>query len=140
MGSNNLVDGIEVYNIPYYGIHNYDSSPAPSGNVYRNSVFHDTSLQHATGAAILLANGDSNVADNNTIYNNFGRGIETSYGASNTQISNNHIYQNGTYGILVASVNGSINTMVSNNIVTDNRVGQILDQGTGTALINNRTS
>jgi parallel beta-helix repeat protein len=37
-------------------------------------------------------------------------------------------------------VNGSINTMVSNNIVTDNRVGQILDQGTGTVLINNRTS
>jgi hypothetical protein len=140
MGSNNLVDGIEVYNIPYYGIHNYDSSPTPSGNVYRNSVFHDTSLQSATGAAILLADGDSNVADNNTIYNNFGRGIETSYGASNTQITNNHIYQNGEYGILVASVNGSTNTTVSNNIVTENGAGQILDQGTATTLINNRTS
>jgi hypothetical protein len=134
IGNDNLFDGIEVYNIPSYGIHNYNSIlPYPSRNIYRNSVFHHTGLQIVSSSAILLAKGADNAAYNNILYSNNGHGITTGYGDTNTKIYNNTIYGGAQKGIFLSTnaPNGSLsqNAQVINNIVFNNATGAILDLG-----------
>ena len=134
IGNDNLFDGIEVYNTPSYGVHQYNSIlPYPSRNVYRNSVFHHTGLQIVSSSAILLAKGADNAAYNNILYSNNGHGITTGYGDTNTKIYNNTIYGGAQKGIFLSSNapigNLSQNAQVINNIIFNNATGAVLDLG-----------
>jgi len=134
--NHNLIDGCDVYNNGGYGIHFYKDSTGSnsadvSDNVVRNNRVHDNGIFGNNGSAgILFSNGDSNLAYNNIVWNN-PRGIVVDFGATNSQILNNTIYNNnlGSAGI---DINWGTNTIVENNISFHNANANYLDDAAGT--------
>jgi parallel beta-helix repeat protein len=135
--SDNLFDGNEIYSNGGYGLHFYNN--VGEMNVARNTIhgnrIHDNGNQGGTNYGIVVAWGDSNVIDSNTIYNNHG-GILVYTNSSNTRVINNTVYNNSPLeGILIQFATG---TIVTNNNVYGN-TSSIVDLGAGTVLSNNST-
>jgi hypothetical protein len=78
-------------------------------NIFDGCSFHD-----GEGAG-LEAQGQSHIFRNNTIYNNYSKGLWLLTGHSNALVYNNVIYNNGDNGI--SSAYGSNNHMYNNTIV-----------------------
>jgi hypothetical protein len=114
-GSNGLIEGNEMYNIPAYGIHMYASgasSPMVSNNIVRNNLIRDFGQQMNT-PAILLGVGSNNQAYNNILYN--GKyGISSGNGAVDSKIFNNTIYNMAYVGV---DTYNSAGTVVKNNVI-----------------------
>ncbi len=138
----NLVDGVELYNIDGYAIHNYSS---PGGvnhhNIYRNLYIHDCGKpvdsrgQVVFTAAIGIINGDDNQVYNNII-SRCTYGIQS--GRSNrTVIANNTIY--GLTGVNAAPiwVTSGTGVVVRNNIVYGNVVDTIDTAGATSPMVSN---
>jgi len=106
-GSNSLVDGCDIYNNAAWGLQFYATTGGVNNNIIRNTKIH------GNNKGLAIASGDGNAAYNNLIYGNVAEGLHLDYGATNTFVYNNTIYQNGT-GILNGS--GSSGAVVSDNI------------------------
>jgi parallel beta-helix repeat protein len=135
--SDNLFDGNEIFNNGGYGLHFYNNvgDMNVARNTIRNNRIHDNGTQGGTNYGIVVAWGDSNVIDSNTIYNNHG-GILVYTNSSNASVVNNTVYNNSPLaGILIQFATG---TKVANNNVYGN-TSNIVDLGTGTVLSNNST-
>jgi PKD repeat protein len=138
--SYNLIQGCDVYNNAGYGIQVYKGGGVngqdASYNTICDSAFHDNSQHGNSGnAGIGLFTGDGNVAYNDLVWNN-PRGIAVGYGATNTDIYNNTVYNNtGNAGIDITS--SSTGAVVENNIAYHNGNGNYSDAGTGTTQDHN---
>lgn len=136
VGSNNLIDGAEIYNNPGFGVHMYRSSaPYPSNNIVRNSRVYGNGFAYDPSSGIIITHGVGNAAYNNLIYNNI-RGLSVSYGDSGSKVYNNTIYGN-TYEAI--EVNGSVNPTIKNNIMYQNG-GTIVNYGSSIVTSNNLTT
>jgi parallel beta-helix repeat protein len=145
-GSNNLIEGNDVYNNPGGGIQLY---PEPTNAIVRFNRIHDNnSLTTSSVGGIVVAGGLSVTGiqiDNNLVYNN---GSSPAHGNSpgilvnisrGTRVWNNTVYGNQGYGIQLQETSG-INAVVQNNIVYGNAYGEILDKGTNTTMDHNLTT
>ncbi len=91
-GSDNLVEGNELYNFPSWGIHAYSSDPPrPSRNIYRNNRIHDWGYgTDSRVSGILIYHGDANEVRLNNIWaSNNREPIAVGSGAMNTILSGN---------------------------------------------------
>lgn len=145
-GSNNLIDGCEIYDVSMEGIQIYNGTA--SNNIIRNNRVHDVirsgdANPGARIAGILIASGSNNLVYNNLVYNN-GRSDGSSEnagitvyggGTSGTKIWHNTVYGNHHYGIVIQS--GAPDTVVRNNIIYGNSAGTLLDGGTRTVSDHN---
>src|SRR5262249_5375549 len=105
-----------------------------NSNVHDNNTSTDPSMVATAG--ILLADGDSNIAYNNLVWNNH-YGIEIGDGASNSKVYNNTIYGNRYNGIHNGSY-GATNTTIENNIIsTGTGWWGIWDEGSSTTFATN---
>jgi parallel beta-helix repeat protein len=141
--NHNLVDRCEIYRCSAYGLQIYRASPTLrdgrtcSNNVVRNCKVHDNNIgRDSQSLGILVGMGKNNLVCNNLVYNN-GGGIRVNYGASDTKVLNNTVYNNRSrstgYGIDVeSSFAPPFGTVVKNNILCDNRCA-FRDRGKGTA-------
>ena len=120
-GSNNLIDGNELYDLAAYGIHIYSSSGlTPNNNTIRNNIIRDFGLKRPVASGILVtSNGDGNQIYNNLVYN--GRGLNNDGGVgisiertSNSKVYGNTVYNNTWYGI---NAMNTMNTSVTNNTI-----------------------
>jgi parallel beta-helix repeat protein len=115
-GHHTLIDGACLHHHNGYGAHIYKSgSSEVSWNIIRNSVrFHKGwDNENPVGScAMVLASGEGNVAENNTVSDHNGCGIQ--------------IYNN------------AINSRVTGNTVVGVTTVPILDAGRGTVIQNNR--
>jgi parallel beta-helix repeat protein len=123
-GSNNLVEGVKIYNIAGYGIHNYSNPSWPganaSNNVYRyndvSATGQDTVVSFFAG--ILLGTGNNNQAYGNIVHDNIGAGIQIGNGATNSRVYNNTITGNKYSGGIVTGYQSG--TIIANNILYNN--------------------
>ena len=123
-GSNNLVEGNEMYNLVAYGVHVYSSIGGnPSNNIIRNNIVHDFGLKRPVAAGILVtSNGSVNQIYNNRVYN--GKGLNNDGGVgisidhtSNSKVYSNIVYNNTWYGITATN---TVNASVTNNSIYQN--------------------
>jgi hypothetical protein len=113
-GSNSLIEGNELYDLPAYGIHQYsEHTPLPSNNVVRRNKVHDFAKQACCAAGILLTSGPGSTAYNNLVYNG---AVGIVVGASTTAY-NNTVYNQSYVGIDAAK---GTNSVVRNNIAYQN--------------------
>jgi parallel beta-helix repeat protein len=133
-GSDNLIEGNILYNLPAFGVHIYGLGAGPSNNIVRGNVIYDFALNRVTASGILLSSGDNNQAHNNIVFN--GRGL-SGYGGvgitasgSRSVVYNNTVYNNTWIGI---DTNGSNEAVIKNNIVFGN--GIAFDHTATTSLI-----
>lgn len=91
-GSNNMIDGNEIYNFPSWGIHGYSGYvEKPNSNIIRKNIIHDFGSGDSRSSGILIYVGNGNQVYDNLIYNG-SQGIAIGPGATNTQIYNNNVY------------------------------------------------
>ena len=147
-GSNNVIEGSEIYNNPGGGLHLY---PGPISNlVVRNNSIHDnnTLVTSPVGGVIVQGKSSSRVTNtkiyNNLIYNNGssptagnGHGMQINEYVDGTKVWNNTIYGNKSYGL---RVNKADNTVVQNNIIYNNKLENYRDSGAGTIYDHNLTA
>jgi hypothetical protein len=138
-GSNNLIDGCDIYDVSMEAIQIYNGSGGtPTNNVIRNCRIHDNvrSGDNNPGARIagILLAGNNNQIYNNLIYRNgiaAGNGAAINiYNGSGNVIYNNAIYDNVNYGIKLDP--GAAGTIVRNNIVYMSGYGDYANNGSGT--------
>jgi parallel beta-helix repeat protein len=136
-GDNNLVEGVEFYNFPLYGISIFNGYHTDnSNNIIRKNLIHHGSNLNPGGCGIIVSNtAPSTQVYDNIVYSMNGHGMCGS--GSNTLIYNNTISGGSQTGIWI---NNAIGFRVKNNIVTTNATAQILDEGSGTVSENNLTS
>jgi parallel beta-helix repeat protein len=132
--SDNIVEGCSIHDNSGYGVHVYNgSSLEANNNVIRSNEIYNNGWS-GSGAGILLSSGDGNQANNNAIWgNNYVGGIYINYGASNTYVGGNTIYQNTYYGIYIGS--GSSNAFIGFNSIYDNYGLSIVNEGVSTQLL-----
>ena len=139
-GSNNLIEGNTLFNLPAFGVHIYSTRVSPSDNIVRGNVIYDFALNRESGAGILLSSGNNNQAHHNIVFN--GRGTSGDGGVGITAsgagpiVYNNTVYNNTWIGI---DTNGSNDAVIKNNIVFRNRQA-FYNTGKSTVLSNNLTS
>jgi hypothetical protein len=134
--SDNVVDGVEVYDTGMIGIQIYNAGvPAPARNTIRNCRIHDivTSFNGQRFGMYLV--GNDNLIYNNLIYNinadSSGAGLGISLQGANNEILNNTIANNRTAAIGIATTG----TLIANNIAYGNDFDGVSDYGqTGTIL------
>jgi PKD repeat protein len=134
-----LLDGVEAYGNGGMGIQIYRGGGVngvhASYNTVRNSKLHDNGI-----AGLEIGVGDGNVAYSNLIWNN-PSAIFVEYGASNTKLYNNTIYNStdtNDYAIRIGYSGGASNTIVKNNVVWQTAGSEsIANYGTGTVYSNN---
>jgi parallel beta-helix repeat protein len=144
-GSNNLIEGNDIYNNPGGGIHIY---PEPADTIIRSNRIHDNNSLTTSNTGGIVVAGGLRVTGiqiyNNLVYNN---GSSPTHGyspgivvqtSSGTRIWHNTVYGNRGYGIDVHT--SSINAVVQNNIVYGNNYGEIGANGTNTTLDHNLTT
>jgi hypothetical protein len=150
-----IIDGNSFHDNGGYGIHLY-SEPHNHANrtIVRNNVFYRNGC--ATGGpagtgisapALLLSSGDSNIAYNNVIFNNWS-GIQVGWDATNTQVYNNTIYDNNLRAgcndqrspstCVHIGAGRATGTVVKNNICY--QTGAIFDGGSSTVQSSNLIS
>ncbi len=136
--SDNLFAGNEIFSNQGYGLHLYENSGPMnvSRNIVRNNRFYDNGLHGGTAYAIVVNWGAANQIYNNTIDGNPG-GILIYTNSTNASVYDNTISNNKPLeGVAILGATGSV---VKDNIIFGNETN-ILDQGTGTVLSNNRPS
>jgi hypothetical protein len=138
-GDDQLVENVEIYNVPNYCFHNFKEGGTPLRMIFRNNVVHHCSASRPDQAAVLLM-GTNPRAYNNLLYSNSGNGIMTyTVNTSGWLIDNNTVYGSGQRGIYIRT--GSGTGSVRNNIVFNNSLGNIVnEQGGSTTLTTNWTS
>jgi parallel beta-helix repeat protein len=131
-GSNNLVEGSQIYNNAGWGVHMYNGSgQGTNDNIVRGNEIHNNAQAGDRGPGIILSSGSGNKAYDNVIWENEG-GIDIAYGASNTHVYNNTIYRNNQYGIAVGA--GTSDAIIENNNIYENAGPAIVDAGRGTII------
>jgi parallel beta-helix repeat protein len=94
------------------------------------------------GYGIIVSTGSNNQVYSNLIYSNgsggFGGGIQVNYRCLNCKIYSNTVFNNYGYGIDIDT--SSTGVVVRNNISTNNRSAAINNQASGTIISNNMTS
>ena len=138
-GSDTLFDNIELNDTTGYGFHIYKQGcggdeSCPGRITISNSDIYNTGTVQPSAAGILFAFGDGNQAYGNVIRNN-SSGITVGYGASDTRIYGNQIYENTYNGISSGAGWGnrpSKNLIIENNIVAYNGGYGILNSSGGT--------
>ena len=69
-GSNNIIDGNEIYNFPSWGIHGYSGYvEKPNSNIIRKNIIHDFGSGDSRSSGILIYVGNGNQVYDNLIYN-----------------------------------------------------------------------
>lgn len=140
-GSDNLIEGNELYNLAAFGVHNYSTAGNPSNNIVRKNKVYNFGLQRETATGILLTSGSGNQAYNNIVFNGQGSlgdgGVGIAIGGCiNCKVYNNTVYNNTWIGI---DINNSTNALVKNNIIYQNLV-TFFGSGTGSVVTNNLTT
>ncbi len=138
LGDDVRVVGNRVHGFPNFGsrgaagILNEDGRRAIiSGNVVHDIGNPDSSNGLIHG--IYLSRGSHGaIVQNNLVYRNQGAGIHTYHTAQAATISNNTVFANANWGILIGGANGSVadSFLVTNNIVFDNGGTGIAESGT----------
>jgi parallel beta-helix repeat protein len=139
---NNVIDGVEIYDVTGTGIQLYSGYGwPPSNNIIRNSRIHDIvrgrpSDGGHTGWAIILEAYNTKIY-NNIIYNNTwngtGVGIFAYWTSDGTEVYNNTVYNNTGNGIELYG--NSTNNTVRNNIAYSNGVDFINDGAGGANVV-----
>ena len=131
-GENWLIEGNNIHdNIGSYGIHLYHTSGGVNNNIIRNNDVHHNGghdYRGMGGGGIVISKGLNNVAENNHVHDNFGGGIDVSYGCDTCVVANNTV-TNNTRGGGVNLIQVS-NTIVKDNLLSGN-AGEILDYDGG---------
>ena len=138
-GSDTLFDNIELNDTTGYGFHIYKQGcggdeSCPGRITISNSDIYNTGTVQPSAAGILFAFGEGNQAYGNIIRNN-SFGITVGYGASDTRIYGNQIYENTYNGISSGagwSNRPSSNVIIENNVVAYNGGYGILNSSGGT--------
>jgi hypothetical protein len=134
-GSNNLVEGNEIYNISGHGIHLWSKfSPENNNNVIRYNYIHDNGSR-----GILIGSGKSNVAHDNTVRNNGTKTREGGIAIGNKGPTDNHVYNNTIYanaGACVRILRGSRSSKVYNNTCWQNSNDTVTDDGSASIVGN----
>jgi hypothetical protein len=137
--TDNLVDGMSIYNNLGYGIHVFTYDGSSRNNIFRNNFVYN----NGTGVGqcgILYAGGSDGLVYNNVVYENGGGGICIGHATSSSNIGvyNNTVAGNaggsGFPGLYIASGTGNI---VRNNIVWDNGTADYTDLASGTVADHN---
>jgi Right handed beta helix region len=136
-GSDSLFDQIKLHDTTGYGFHIFSQGceadgSCPERNTIRNSEIYNTGTASAS-AGILFAYGDGNQAQGNIVRNNR-LGIEVGYGASDANVYDNKVYENGDTGISIGVGWGnspSSNVLIENNIVASNGRYGIINSSQG---------
>lgn len=133
-GSNNIIDGVEIYNFPSFGLHIYHNV-TESNNIVRNCIIHNGAQLDFGRSAILYGENETDgQIYNNVVYDMEFAGHGLTISGSDTLIYNNTVYGCPEIGIWINSNTGFF---VRNNIACNNTGGNYLDQGTGTTLETN---
>jgi hypothetical protein len=137
-GDDVRVTGNHVHGFPNFGsgggagILSEDSRGAlVSGNVIHDIGNPDSSNGLVHG--IYLSRGSRGaIVQNNLVYRNQAAGIHTYHTAQAATISNNTVFANANWGILIGGADGSVadSFLVTNNIVFDNGGTGIVENGT----------
>jgi len=137
--SDNVMDGLNIYDMGMMAIQVYDSIANPARNIFRNSTFHDITTGYETYRVGLLIMGDNNQIYNNIFYNINADGSASApssalvvYRGTNNQLLNNTIANNR--GSAISTNPGVAGTLIANNIAYGNDFDGITDSGTGTIL------
>lgn len=90
-GSDNLIDGNDLYDFPSWGYHGYSSDPPyPSRNIIRNNKIHDYGFGDPTRASgVLVYSGDASQVLVNAIWNGTATPIGVGAAATNTVVQGN---------------------------------------------------
>jgi len=137
-GSDTLFDNIELHDTTGFGFHIYkqgcegDESCPRRITISNNEIYNTGTVRPSSG--ILFAFGDGHQAYGNIIRNN-SSGIIVGYGASDTKIYGNKIYQNTYNGISSGagwSNRPSSNVIIENNVIAYNGGYGILNSSEGT--------
>ena len=146
-GSGSLYEGNRIHDNGGYGIHLYNEYGGVHNNIIRNNLFYNNGTGYfqapgdwRTPPAMIISGGRNNAFYNNILYKNHA-GLFVAYGAVDTQVFNNTIYGNTSFGLDVnGAFSGSTNARVINNIVYGNGSSQITNDATNTTLQNNLTT
>jgi parallel beta-helix repeat protein len=137
-GSNNLVEGNEIYNNYGHGVHQWSSHESSNNTIVRYNDIHDNG-----SVGILIGSGADNVAHDNIVRNNGmrtrGTGITVGfYNTNNNQVDNNKIYSNRGDCIFIRR--GTKNSKINNNICWRNGNDAIANYGIGSIITGNRVT
>ncbi len=135
-GSNNLIEGCEIFKNGTRGVQIYSTAYTPSSNIVRNNRVYNNGVAGASGHGILMWKGMNNQAYNNLVWGNLHDGINTQHGVG-AMIYNNTLYENGAYGI--ALLDKSDKSLVKNNLVyqKNGNAGLYIANGSGQSVIEN---
>jgi parallel beta-helix repeat protein len=142
-GSNNIIQGNNIYDIGGYGIHNYSNVPGntPNNNLFAENTVYNCGTVRATAAGILVGIGSGNQCFKNVSYNNLGADLDGGVGiavsGTGAQIYNNTCYGNSWYGL---DLSGSTSAIVRNNIAYLNGTNIETGGSSGLTQSNNFTS
>jgi parallel beta-helix repeat protein len=142
-GSNCLIDGNLIYDVPCFGIHNYyNVGPSfPSNNTIQNNVIYDFAQNVHLAAGIIVTSGSNNICRLNLVYNGLGAdgdgGVGIAVGGTGQQVYNNTCYGNSYQGIEAGS---STNAFIKNNIAYLNGTNLEFTGATALDQSNNFTS
>jgi parallel beta-helix repeat protein len=137
-GSNNLIEGCEIYGNAAWGIHLYtgDESKPVRDNIVRRNYIYENNAKGSGRGGIIVSSGPNNRVYNNILVNNTS-GIQISYAnAADNFVYNNTIYGHSEVGIIIHS--SAANTQVKNNILYQNKTA-ISNSGRNTILTHNLT-
>jgi hypothetical protein len=133
-GCYTLLDGCEAYGNGGFGIQIYRQHGI-NGTDASNNTVRNCKLHNNRKGGLEIGIGNSNVADNNQLWNN-PSGIFVENGASNTRLNNNTVYNSTAvtdYAIRIGFVGGASKTVVENNVVSKTAgPDAIANYGTGT--------
>jgi hypothetical protein len=134
-GSNNVIEGNEIYDNSGHGIHQYRAGCSNCSNniVSYNYIYGNVSR------GILIGSGHNNIAHHNVSANNGSDGIAIGFGrTTNNKAFNNTIYGNSDHCIEVRA--SSTDAAVKNNLCLSNGLNAIYNTGINTIVTNNRIS
>ncbi len=134
-GSNVLIDHSAFYRNSGWGIHIYGGTC--NDNMVRYTRSYDNARVGQRGVGIGIYTGSGNVAYNNLIWGNR-YGIAIRYGASNTRVYNNTLYNNVEYGIF--NDGDSTSAVIRNNIMYSTSGEDLYETGSGTVVDHNFTN
>jgi parallel beta-helix repeat protein len=134
---NNGYYGIHIYNS---GDNSISDNIVRNSSIHNNGL--QCTGYGCGGYGIIVSSGSNNQVYSNLIYSNgsggFGGGIQVNYRCLNCKVYSNTVYNNYGYGIDIDQ--SSTGVVVRNNISTNNRSAAINNQASGTIISNNMTT
>ena len=135
--NDNLFDGLNVYDIGWIGLQIFDLASTPSGNIVRNSLFHDIIRAYVGSRVGVLDAGDNTLVYNNIFYNINSDQTATdpcaalvAYSGTGKKYLNNTITSN--HGNAINVNPGTTGTIIDNNVAYGNDFDGVSDLGSGT--------